>query len=84
MYYTNRVSNSLIDVFLAESNNAGSSFAPNLRVTSVSFDPNADPSLGTPTPSIGDYNDLIVKATGAALIVWMDTRTGSQNIFEDI
>ncbi|OBZ09216.1 sialidase family protein [Bacillus sp. FJAT-26390] len=84
MYYTNRVSSSLLDVFLAESNDAGSSFLPNRRVTSVSFDPNADPSLGTPTPSIGDYNDLVVNAAGVPIIVWMDTRTGSQNIFEDL
>jgi hypothetical protein len=84
MYYTNRVSSSLLDVFLAESNDAGSSFLPNRRVTSVSFDPNADPSLGVPTPSIGDYNDLVVNAAGTPIIVWMDTRTGSQNIWEDL
>jgi hypothetical protein len=84
MYYTNRVNSALIDVFLAESNNAGASFLPNTRVTSVSFNPNADPSLGVPTPSIGDYNDLVVKANGSRVIVWMDTRTGIQNIWEDI
>jgi hypothetical protein len=84
MYYTNRVTNSLLDVFVATSNNAGASFGPNTRVTSVSFNPNADPSLGVPTPSIGDYNDLLIKASGGTVIVWMDTRTGTQNIFEDI
>lgn len=84
MYYTNRVNSSLIDVFLAESNDAGATFLPNRRITSVSFDPNADPSLGTPTPSIGDYNGLVVNAAGTPIIVWMDTRTGSQNIFEDL
>ncbi|MFF2089583.1 sialidase family protein [Paenibacillus sp. NPDC058174] len=84
MYYTNRVTSSLLDVFLAESNDAGTTFLPNRRVTSVSFDPNADPSLGEPTPSIGDYNDLVVNAAGTPIIVWMDTRTGSQLIFQDL
>ncbi|ANY66218.1 hypothetical protein BBD42_06880 [Paenibacillus sp. BIHB 4019] len=84
MYYTNRITTTLLDVFLAESNDAGSTFLPNRRITSVSFDPNADPSIGVPTPSIGDYNDLVVNAVGNSIIVWMDTRTGSQNIFEDV
>jgi len=84
MYYTNRVNSALIDVFSAESVNAGASFAPNVRVTSVSFDPNADPSIGFPTPSIGDYNGLVYKASGSTILTWMDTRTGQQNIFEDI
>ncbi|MFF2479861.1 sialidase family protein [Paenibacillus sp. NPDC058071] len=84
MYYTNRVTSNLIDVFLAVSNNAGSTFLPNTRITSVSFNPNADPSLGTPTPSIGDYNDLVINAAGNTITVWMDTRTGSQNIFENL
>ncbi|KQO18627.1 sialidase family protein [Paenibacillus sp. Leaf72] len=84
MYYTNRLTTTLLDVYLAESNDAGSTFLPNRRITSVSFDPNADPSIGVPTPSIGDYNGLVVRATGTPIIVWMDTRTGSQNIFEDV
>ncbi|MCK9862883.1 sialidase family protein [Paenibacillus sp. ATY16] len=83
MYYTNRVTSNLIDVFLAESNDAGNTFLPNRRITSASFNPNADPSLGLPTPSIGDYNDLEINAAGTTFVVWMDTRTGSQNIFED-
>lgn len=84
MYYTNRLTTTLLDVYLAESNDAGSTFLPNRRITSVSFDPNADPSIGVPTPSIGDYNGLVVRASGTPIIVWMDTRTGSQNIFEDV
>lgn len=81
IYYTNRLSSSLLDVFIAESNNAGISFNPNRRLTDVSFNPNADTSLGNPTPSIGDYNDLTINASGTPLAVWMDTRTGMQNIF---
>lgn len=80
-YYTNRLDSSLLDVYTAESNDAAFTFLPNRRLTTVSFDPNADPTLGTPTPSIGDYNDITINRLGASLAVWMSTRTGSQEIY---
>ena len=71
----------LIDVFLAQSRDHGTSFLPNVRVTTQSW----DPSLGQPTDDygqgfIGDYQGL----SADNLFVhpfWNDTRTGTQEIF---
>jgi hypothetical protein len=83
MYYSNRVSNTLLDVFLAESTDGGVTFKRNVRLTSRSFDPNADRTFGTPSTFIGDYNGIAAKGKGT-VSVWTDTRTGRQQIFSAV
>ena len=71
----------LIDVFLAQSTNHGTSFLPNVRVTTQS----SNSALGQPTDDygqgfFGDYQGL----SADNLFVhpfWNDTRTGAQEIF---
>jgi hypothetical protein len=88
IYYTNRVSPTLLDVFAAISTNGGASFT-NMRITDVSFNPNADPSFGNPSAFIGDYifSAFIppnLPEPEKLVSVWTDTRTGSQDIFANI
>ncbi|PER22687.1 MULTISPECIES: HYR domain-containing protein [Bacillus] len=89
IYYTNRESSSLLDVFLAVSTNGGATFT-NTRITDVSFDPNADPSFGNPCTFIGDYifSAFIPPALPEPeklISVWTDTRSNnSQDIFGNI
>ncbi|WP_248927964.1 sialidase family protein [Paenibacillus hamazuiensis] len=83
VYYTNRVSERLLDVFLAKSTDGGQTFERNVRITSRSFNPNADSSLGTPSTFIGDYIGTAAKGKGS-VSVWTDTRTGRQQIFSAI
>lgn len=64
----------LYDVFLAESRDRAATFSPNVRLTSVSSNPDHDGFGGT---FIGDYFGL--SASGVA--VWADTRSGNQDIF---
>lgn len=89
IYYTNRVSTTLLDVFVAESLNGGESFTNNSRITDVSSDPNADPSFGEPSTFIGDYIFSAImpphlQEPEKLVSVWTDTRTGSQDIFANI
>lgn len=89
IYYTNRVSPTLIDVFLAVSVDGGLTFPVNTRITDVSFDPNADPSFGVPSQFIGDYifSAIIPPSLSEPeklVSVWTDTRTGDQQIWADI
>ncbi|UUZ82792.1 glycoside hydrolase [Paenibacillus sp. P26] len=81
IYYTNRLSRSRIDVFLAKSTDGGRTFEPNVRLTTKSFDPNADPTFGTPSSFIGDYISTASKGRSGTASVWTDTRTGQQQIF---
>ena len=88
IYYTDRETELLLDVFLAESINGGTTFT-NSRITDVSFDPNADPSFGNPSTFIGDYifSAFIppsLPEPEKLVSVWTDTRTGSQDIFANI
>ncbi|PGC29446.1 hypothetical protein COM11_13805 [Bacillus pseudomycoides] len=89
IYYTNRVSSTLLDVFLAVSTNGGATFT-NTRITDVSFNPNADPSFGNPSTFIGDYifSAFIPPALSEPeklISVWTDTRSNnSQDIFGNI
>ncbi len=65
-----------LDVFYAQSINAGVSFSSNLRVTSVSFDPNIvrrTDSPGAFQPFIGDYIQVASSPT-AVHPVWADNR----------
>jgi len=71
----------LIDVFLAQSINHGASFRPNVRVTSVSW----DPAVGAPVDGggnefIGDYQWLAADNQHAHPF-WNDTRDGAQQIY---
>jgi hypothetical protein len=70
-----------IDVFLAQSVDHGASFRPNVRVTSVSW----DPAVGAPVDSggsqfIGDYQGLAADNQYAHPF-WNDTRDGAQQIY---
>jgi hypothetical protein len=71
----------LIDVFLAQSVDHGSSFRPNVRVTPVSW----DPAIGAPVDGggnefIGDYQGLAADNRYAHPF-WNDTRDGAQQIY---
>ncbi len=70
-----------LDVFYAESANAGASFSPNLRVTSTSFNPNlverAD--FGNTNPFMGDYIQ-VAASPGSVHAIWADNRNACDNI----
>ncbi|WP_051405167.1 HYR domain-containing protein [Bacillus cihuensis] len=89
IYYTNRESSTLLDVYLAVSTNGGTSFT-NSRITDVSFNPNADTTFGNPSTFIGDYiySAFIPPALPEPeklISVWTDTRSNnSQDIFGNI
>ncbi|WP_056684496.1 HYR domain-containing protein [Cytobacillus solani] len=89
IYYTNRESTTLLDVFLAVSIDGGVNFT-NTRITDVSFNPNADPTFGNPSTFIGDYiySAFIPPALPEPeklISVWTDTRSNnSQDIFGNI
>jgi hypothetical protein len=71
----------LIDEYLAQSITHGTSFLPNVRVTTNSWNPRVDePVDGNGQGFIGDYQGL----SADNLFVhpfWNDTRTGAQEIF---
>jgi hypothetical protein len=64
----------LYDIFIAESTDHGASFGPNVRVTTMSSNPDFDGFGGT---FIGDYFGL----SSSGIPVWGDTRNGNQDIF---
>ncbi len=73
-----------LNLFYAQSIDSGASFSANLRVTTVSFDPNLvlrnDASSTDPLePFIGDYIQI---ATGPleAFVIWTDNRNACGNI----
>ncbi|WP_194273315.1 sialidase family protein [Priestia megaterium] len=78
VYYTNRLTNFNLDVFIARSIDGGNTFT-NQRVTTTSFNPNG--TSPTPAPLIGDYIDVDSVAPGGYIATWADTRTGSLTIF---
>jgi hypothetical protein len=70
-----------IDVFLAQSINHGSSFLPNRRITTMSWNPMIDAPVDSGgSQFIGDYQGLAVDNQFAHPF-WNDTRTGAQDIF---
>ena len=65
-----------LDLYYSESIDAGASFSPNIRVTSVSFDPEAVERSDPPnqaSPFIGDYIDISAGPSGV-FPVWADNR----------
>ena len=79
-------SNTLVDMFLAQSFDGGATWQPNIRVTSESTNAALAPNTGTtaaPAYMLGDYLG-IAESTNAnvpAVPVWVDTRTGSPDPF---
>src|SRR6266567_3009947 len=69
-----------LNVFYAQSTNAGSSFSTNMRITSASFNPNlverAD--FGVTQPFMGDYIQ-VAASPGAAHPIWADNRDACSN-----
>ena len=71
----------LIDVYLAQSVDRGTSFLKNLRITTQSWDPAVDAPIDNyGSQFIGDYQGLTVDDHFAHPF-WNDTRTGAQEIF---
>jgi len=64
-----------LDVYYAQSTDGGASFPGNLRVTSVSFNPNLVTTLdfNRGAPFIGDYIQIAASA-GVAHLIWTDNR----------
>jgi len=74
----NDPSNYLMDLYLAQSFDGGQSFEPNIRITTVSSDPNA----GTARAGlIGEYIGLAAVSAERVHPVWTDTRLGDQDVF---
>jgi hypothetical protein len=79
-------SNTMVDMFLAQSFDGGATWQPNIRLTSVSTDASLAPNTGSPTSPaymLGDYLG-IAESTNAnvpAVPVWVDTRTGNPDPF---
>lgn len=85
VYYTNRLSpppGVLLDCFVAQSRDGGRTWV-NRRVSTTSFNPNADPFFGVPSTFFGDYIGAWADH-GRLIAVWCDTRTGSQDIFAGV
>ncbi len=71
----------LIDVYLAQSRDHGTSFLKNVRITTQSWDPAVDAPLDeSGLQFIGDYQGLAADNFFAHPF-WNDTRTGRQEIF---
>jgi len=70
-----------LNVFYASSTNSGSSFSSNLRVTSVSFNPNTveRTDFGDTEIFMGDYIQVAASATSAHP-VWADNRNACDTV----
>ena len=85
VYYSNRDnpgSNTLVDVYLAQSFDNGETWQPNIRVTDVS----TDATLSPLTPAghmLGDYIGVAESSNPnvPAVPVWVDNRTGNPDPF---
>jgi len=85
-------SNMLMHIYLTQSYDGGTTWTPNLRVTTVSSDPNIFPALdeyrpGQPRPfagRLGEYNGLWAVSRDRIFAMWADTRDGSPNIYAGI
>lgn len=63
----------LLDVYYAQSNDDGRTFARNVQVTDAPFDPNLGIAGGGTVPFLGDYNGIASNAAGVHTI-WADNR----------
>jgi hypothetical protein len=81
VWYDRRLdpANHNMDIFYTESVNQGLSWLPNVRLSSVSSNPDCCGFLGQ---FIGDYIGLAL-TSATARAVWMDTRNGNQDIFTE-
>jgi len=71
-----------LDVFYARSIDAGVTFSANLRITSVSFDPNVilrTDAPGANMPFMGDYIDIAASST-AVHPIWTDNRNACDTV----
>src|SRR3989449_1732687 len=68
-----------MDTFYSESINQGLAWSPNVRLSSVSSNPDCCGFLGQ---FIGDYVGMALTSS-TARAVWMDTRNGNQDIFTE-
>ncbi len=67
---------STLDLYYAQSSDAGATFSPNLRISNSSFDPGAVERTDAPTnnsPFLGDYIDIAAGASGI-FPIWADNR----------
>jgi len=80
IYYTNQLNGFLLDVYVAESFNGGTTFT-NRRLTTTSFNPNGNSP--TPTVLIGDYITAYTQAPDNLAAVWMATTppTGKLDVY---
>lgn len=71
-----------LDVFYAESTDGGGTFSANVRISTISFNPNAvlrtDPG-GAFTPFMGDYISIAATPT-AAHPIWSDNRNACDTV----
>uniref|UniRef100_A0A7C4XEW9 T9SS type A sorting domain-containing protein n=1 Tax=candidate division WOR-3 bacterium TaxID=2052148 RepID=A0A7C4XEW9_UNCW3 len=95
IFYDSRLdpNNVLTDVYLTQSTDGGTTWSPNVRVTTVSFDlhagsrgkiepydhnrPLADQRAGL----IGEYNGLAGASKDNVVPIWTDTRLGNQDTY---
>ena len=75
-------SDTLIDLYLAQSFDGGATWLPNIRVTSVSTDASLAP-LTSSGYMLGDYQGIAesINASVPAIPVWIDSRTGNPDPF---
>jgi hypothetical protein len=75
-------SNTLVDIYYAQSLDGGATWEPNIRVTSVSSDASLAP-LSSEGYMLGDYQGIAepTNSTVPAIPVWIDTRTGDPDPF---
>ncbi|MEK5089312.1 sialidase family protein [Paenibacillus sp. FSL M8-0228] len=78
VYYTNQITTSLLDVFVAESTDGGSTFT-NLRITDSSFNPNGISPV--PVVTIGNFIDVTIVPNNGFFAVWTDALSGFQQIY---
>ncbi|MBA3272552.1 MAG: exo-alpha-sialidase [Chthoniobacterales bacterium] len=88
-YYTNRdnpTSNTLVDMYLAQSFDGGATWRQNIRVSNTSTNAALAPNTGSstqPAYMLGDYLGIAGAANVhvPAVPVWVDTRTGNPDPF---
>jgi hypothetical protein len=75
-------SNTLVDLYLAQSFDGGATWQPNIRVTSMSTDASLAP-LTSSGYMLGDYQGVAetTNTNVPAVPVWIDTRTGNPDPF---